>query len=318
MTSAIPGIVTIVFITLGAGVIAYIGDRVGHQVGRRRLTLFGLRPKYTSTIVAVSTGMLIALSLTLAALAASQYVRQAVFRISALNDRINELQDQASKREEELGTTRRKSIVFPLGVPIGSQFLTLKSAQPIEEQRKALTEFFAQTTDYVNRTYTAPPASLKPTPKRAKDKAVQETFSSLIDIAHAYEQKSGTDAVVILPIVDRNLFIGDTVTFGFNAYADKLVARKGQVMSTIDVRGGESVQVYFGELIHKAAQTAIDRGMPPVFVATPFVDQGEVQNIVQEVLHARGRFHIVAKAAKDIYPHAPPLELDFAVVAAKR
>ena len=39
------GIAIVIGLTLIAGLIAYIGDRVGHQVGRKRLTLFGLRPK---------------------------------------------------------------------------------------------------------------------------------------------------------------------------------------------------------------------------------------------------------------------------------
>ena len=48
-----------------AGGVAYVGDRVGHQVGRKRLTLFGIRPRYTSTIIAIATGMIIALVVTL-------------------------------------------------------------------------------------------------------------------------------------------------------------------------------------------------------------------------------------------------------------
>ncbi|HMD02671.1 MAG TPA: DUF3084 domain-containing protein, partial [Candidatus Baltobacteraceae bacterium] len=58
---AFGGSALILAIVLIAGSIAYVGDRVGHYVGRRRLSLFGLRPKYTSTIVAVGTGMVIAL-----------------------------------------------------------------------------------------------------------------------------------------------------------------------------------------------------------------------------------------------------------------
>ena len=54
------GIATILMIIVVAGAIAYFGDRVGHVVGRRRMTLFNLRPKYTSTIFAVGFGMLIA------------------------------------------------------------------------------------------------------------------------------------------------------------------------------------------------------------------------------------------------------------------
>ena len=42
-----------------AGVIAYAGDRLGTWVGRRRLTLFGARPKRTGQIVGVAAGITI-------------------------------------------------------------------------------------------------------------------------------------------------------------------------------------------------------------------------------------------------------------------
>jgi len=48
----------ILLIALG-GVIAYVGDMVGRRVGRQRLTLFGLRPKHTSVIIAVITGIIV-------------------------------------------------------------------------------------------------------------------------------------------------------------------------------------------------------------------------------------------------------------------
>ncbi len=73
------GIGIVLFIVVLAGVIAYIGDRVGHQVGRKRLTLFNIRPRYTSTIIAVATGMIIAFVVTLAAIFASNQVKVAFF-----------------------------------------------------------------------------------------------------------------------------------------------------------------------------------------------------------------------------------------------
>ena len=96
------GIVLIVLITLIAGLIAYIGDRVGHQVGRRRMTMFGLRPKHTSTIVAVGTGMLIALAVTISAISASYYVRAAFFHLEDINNKVNELQAQADALEHHV------------------------------------------------------------------------------------------------------------------------------------------------------------------------------------------------------------------------
>jgi len=43
------------------GFIAYWGDLLGRRMGKRRLTLFGLRPRYTAIAVTTITGMLIAL-----------------------------------------------------------------------------------------------------------------------------------------------------------------------------------------------------------------------------------------------------------------
>jgi len=53
------GAVLIVVLIVLGGVIAYVGDWIGRRVGRRKLTLFGLRPKHTSIVVAVITGIMV-------------------------------------------------------------------------------------------------------------------------------------------------------------------------------------------------------------------------------------------------------------------
>src|SRR5579864_817467 len=85
---------TIVGIVVVAGVIAYIGDRVGHLVGRRRMTLFGLRPRYTSTLFAIGFGMIIALLVVGVLLLVSQDARQALFSIAKLNEQIANLTNE--------------------------------------------------------------------------------------------------------------------------------------------------------------------------------------------------------------------------------
>ncbi|MCL6630460.1 MAG: DUF3084 domain-containing protein, partial [Armatimonadetes bacterium] len=42
------------------GIIAYCGDILGRRMGKRRLSLFGLRPRYTAIVTTTITGMLIA------------------------------------------------------------------------------------------------------------------------------------------------------------------------------------------------------------------------------------------------------------------
>jgi uncharacterized protein (DUF3084 family) len=66
------------------GFIAYSGDLLGRRLGKRRLTLWGLRPRHTAIVVTVFTGMLIA-GLSLAAMIGfSAGVRRAVIHGEAL------------------------------------------------------------------------------------------------------------------------------------------------------------------------------------------------------------------------------------------
>ena len=53
------GVVLIVVLVITGGVIAFIGDRVGTKVGKKKLSLFGLRPRHTSVIVTIITGICI-------------------------------------------------------------------------------------------------------------------------------------------------------------------------------------------------------------------------------------------------------------------
>jgi uncharacterized protein (DUF3084 family) len=44
-----------------SGFIAWLGDRIGHKTGKRRHTLFGLRPRHTAMLFTVGTGMCISM-----------------------------------------------------------------------------------------------------------------------------------------------------------------------------------------------------------------------------------------------------------------
>lgn len=94
------GISVILVLMAMGGIIAYLGDKIGTRVGKRRLTLFGLRPKYTSVVITILSGTLIA-CLTVATMAVlNENVRVALFGLSRLHaemDRLNE--DIAAKNE---------------------------------------------------------------------------------------------------------------------------------------------------------------------------------------------------------------------------
>ena len=78
------GIYLILVMIVTGGAIAFIGDKLGTKIGKKRLSILGLRPRHTSMIVTVVTGCLITgLSIGFMALI-SENVRTALFGMEEL------------------------------------------------------------------------------------------------------------------------------------------------------------------------------------------------------------------------------------------
>lgn len=91
----------LVLIVMG-GVIAFLGDRIGSKVGKKRMTLFGLRPKYTSVIVTIISGVLISFSTVAVMAVVNENVRVALFGLSKLQTRMNDLNQEIKVKNREL------------------------------------------------------------------------------------------------------------------------------------------------------------------------------------------------------------------------
>lgn len=87
------GLLVLLLVVL-AGIIAFAGDRLGTYVGRRRLTLFGARPRRTGQIVGIMAGILIMLT-TLGVLAiAFQNATQTLLNFQRTLDELTQLRTQ--------------------------------------------------------------------------------------------------------------------------------------------------------------------------------------------------------------------------------
>ncbi len=140
-----------------AGAVAYVGDRVGHQVGRRRLSLYGIRPRYTSTIVAIATGMIIALVVSLAAIFASQEVKTAFFKLASINQQITELQARQRDLEAKVNTGR---LVLPVDTLMVPFYRIITQSASSSQRLKTIRDYYFFAVKYVNATY--PRLGLKP------------------------------------------------------------------------------------------------------------------------------------------------------------
>ncbi|MBR1696111.1 MAG: DUF3084 domain-containing protein, partial [Selenomonas sp.] len=100
------GVLLIVVLIITGGAIAFIGDRLGTKIGKKRLSLFGLRPRHTSVVITIFTGICIT-TLTFGVMAAaSKNVRTALFGMEQLNRTMMETKTTLNQAQEDLQTAQ--------------------------------------------------------------------------------------------------------------------------------------------------------------------------------------------------------------------
>ena len=92
-------IVIIVALAVFGALAARLGDYLGYRIGRKRLSLFRLRPRTTGVVVGMVIGALVPLVTAGVAVLAHQTVRDAFFRLDKIREETRRAQDQ---REEAL------------------------------------------------------------------------------------------------------------------------------------------------------------------------------------------------------------------------
>lgn len=100
--------VIIISLVILSGLIAFIGDKIGMKMGKKRVSLFGLRPRYSSIIITILTGVLIAvLSITIL-LGVYSELRNALFNINDVLNRLERLNQQLAERDQQLSERDQK------------------------------------------------------------------------------------------------------------------------------------------------------------------------------------------------------------------
>ncbi len=96
--------ILITAILILGGVIATVGDRIGTRVGKKRLSLFNLRPKKTAVVVTILTGIGISASTLAILFLADEGLRKGVFELEYIQ------KDLRKKREQLEGTANSLEI----------------------------------------------------------------------------------------------------------------------------------------------------------------------------------------------------------------
>ena len=291
--AAIPwgAIGTIIAIVIVAGIIAFIGDRVGHQVGRRRMTLFGLRPRYTSTIFAVGFGMLIALLVVVVSLVASYDARQALFSLAQLNQQIANL-------TRERDALFQVPVVYRAGDPLTPPFIIASTGSESDIER-TLSLLFV---DVANLYRDTPGVRSYP-----KDPVSPEVRSAIAEAAKGIKALNPTSAIVV-PVAGQNIFRGTAMSISFAVFKDTLIYRKGELMGSVTVGNGRDInqdQAALFQLNAALQRNAEDHGMPYMIADNPSTTEQESAASLRELMSMDGPAVIKAIASNDTYAHGP-------------
>ena len=91
----------ILSVIIGSALLSVLGDSVGTKWGKKRVSIFGLRPKNTSRLITALTGAMIAVGILAVMAGLSQDVRTALFGMKILKQQLYDLQFQLTRSEHD-------------------------------------------------------------------------------------------------------------------------------------------------------------------------------------------------------------------------
>lgn len=100
------GIRLIIIMAIVGGLIAYIADKMGSKIGKKRMSIFGLRPKHTSILLTVLSGIVISVLTIIVMAIASQSARTALFGMDKLQKELRQLNKDKVVAAEALSSAK--------------------------------------------------------------------------------------------------------------------------------------------------------------------------------------------------------------------
>ena len=127
----------IISLIFGSAALAVLGDSVGSKYGKKRISLFGMRPRHTSKLITAFTGALIAVGILGVMSIFSQDVRTALFGMKLLRQQMYSLQFQLTQSEENTTNMRIELAETAASLDLtGFELASMRNDKLILEQEK--------------------------------------------------------------------------------------------------------------------------------------------------------------------------------------
>jgi len=337
------GLRIILLLLLIGGSIAYIGDYLGHIIGRKRLTLFHLRPRYTATFITIISGILISLITLASILIVSQDARTALFGLKKLRNELSEKSQLLTTTKTELGEKIKEIIKIDkeLSKTKANQLKTEMEVLALEKTKKKLGEeinlsrqgdvLFKVDEVLITSIIHAGPEKekleiglkqiLSAADVYVRSFGVQTEkhlifvppleFSRAIDLL---KERTGENIVALL--ATRNTILGEEVPVRFKIEENKLIYKKGDIIAEAAIDPFLSVPKIEQEtkkllfITHKKAREA--GIMPDASGSIGSLPYAKIYSLAKKIKTYKKGVLVKTVANKDTH-NMTPLEIDFKV-----
>lgn len=282
-----------------AGGIAMLGNQLGRKIGRRKMTLFGLRPRYTSIFMTTITGSVIA-CLTLAlSMFFSQDIREAVIgssmRLSSLLQREQQLTVRVNQLSDQV---RRGTIIWNYDEKIA--LTTIRPYSTHEEVEKSISELIIYA-NYLTITknnkvalfQNAPLYKLDPPPVLIS--YTEEDFDGWVN---AYTGKP--DSVGLWLVVTENCLFKDKVPITVASFPVKVIYEQGQVVYSREI-DPKTFLVDWYKFLDELKSRALKSGMIEMNDSMGELTGEQLGAVSKMVFDAGERVRLKAVANRELY-----------------
>jgi len=296
----------VVFVALCiGGLLSYLGNQFGRQVGRRKMSFLGLRPRYTSILITVAVGMFISLfTITMIAFF-SQRARVALLGMKALSTEKTELQREIDAQNR---TLHRNTALYQLNEPIAMGVVNpSRGTAAIDRQLEDILTRTSSDVEQRNDEF----ALFSKVALLGSSKKTDLLEYDRKEVGRCADGIAADNRPVVVVIYSRkNAYFKEKVKVGISVLPDPVIFRKGETLFSTHIKGDQNEEKIFSEMmefLEEVEQKAERKGMLRVprrksLIDIPFSDISAAEN---EIYSYGGWVEVSACALSDLRTSGP-------------
>lgn len=279
-----------------AGGIAYLGNHLGRQIGKKRMSVLGMRPRHTSNFITVVTGSLIAVATLTLAAGLSREVRGVLTGIDEARRELARLENEVERVRRHLSQSR---VVYGVGQAILQG--TLEPGIPEATQRLRITGVL----DLANVLAIQRNNDVA----REKGEELLDPTTQLLEwdeaqVTHLATVMVNEEKVAGVRIVAKqNSLYRDKVPVDLEPVKVSRVFRQGEIVAThrLQPKDAELLREWYA-FLDQVRESALRKGMIEINDSLGGgLSSQDFERLIQDIKRLQGPGKLVAVAKHDLY-----------------